>query len=222
MTWVEYSPFRVSRNLRHFPENKFIIMSCRSHWSLNPGWIRRDRGSRKKTQGAVGAADTFILSGQKQPGVSKDHLNTKVDKSGPWPSGHTGTVLPRSAVSLFTKHKARGRERVGQESLAEALLSVNFSTYRMQIPSLSVICQSTQNAVSVGENEIAFERWMNMMKTCTMHREYPQAYLIQAEHLRILLLAVSIARGIYFCPSSSGVCISGCLFQAFLKLFFWV
>lgn len=222
MTWVKFSSFRVSRNLRHSPENKFIIVSCRSHWSLNPGRIRRDRGSWKKPQGAVGAADTFILSGQQQPGVSKDHLNTKVDKSGPWPSGRVDTVLPRSAVSLFTKHKAWGRERVGQESLAEALLSVNFSTYRIQIPFLSMICQSTQNAVSVGENEIAFERWMNMMKTCTVHWDDPQAYLIQAEHLRILLLAVSIARRIYFCPSSSGVCISGFLFQAFLKLIFWV
>ena len=51
---------------------------------------RCDRGSWKKTQGAVGTADMFILSGQQQPGVSKDFLNTKVDKSGPWPSGHTG------------------------------------------------------------------------------------------------------------------------------------
>lgn len=37
-----------------------------------------------------------------------------------------------------------------------------------------------------------------MVKTCTMCRDDPWAHLIQGEHLKSLLLAVSVARGINF------------------------
>ena len=68
----------------------------------------------------------FILSGQQQPGIFKNYWYTKTDKSGPWPSGHAGTALPRSAISMFIEHKVWGCERAGQESLTDAVLSVNF------------------------------------------------------------------------------------------------
>ena len=58
----------------------------------------------------------------------KDYWYTKTDTSGPWPSGHAGPVLPRSATSLFTEHEVRGHARVGQESLTEPVLLVNFPT----------------------------------------------------------------------------------------------
>ena len=81
------------------------------HWSQ----VRCDPGKWKETQGAVGTADMFTLSRQQQLGVFIDFWYTKTDKSGPWPSGRTGAVLPRSAISLFTKQKLWGCERVGQE-----------------------------------------------------------------------------------------------------------
>ena len=72
----------------------------------------------------------FILSGQEQwqQGVFKDCWYTKTDQSGPWPSGHTGSGLPWSAISLFTEHKVWGHESMGQESLAKSGLSVHFLT----------------------------------------------------------------------------------------------
>ena len=88
-----------------------------------------DQGRWKKTRGAMGIADTFVVSRQRRR-VFKDYWYTKTDKSGPWPSGCARPVLPRSAVSLFTAHKQAvwGCETVGPEGPTESMLSVHFST----------------------------------------------------------------------------------------------
>ena len=54
-------------------------------------------------------------------------------------------MIPRSAISLFTEHKVRGRERVGQESLTDALLSVIFSTGKL-VPILADVINIFENS----------------------------------------------------------------------------
>ena len=79
--------------------------------------------------------------------------------------GHTCTVLQllhnyaRSAVSLFTEHKVREHEKLGQESLTDAMLSVNLSTLnhigdtlRMPPPGpqAALLCCTMDLAVKLG------------------------------------------------------------------------
>ena len=72
------------------------------------------------------SGSTAISPGGSSQEPSKTTDTLRQDRGGPWPSGHAGTVRPRSAIPLFTEH-ARPWER-GQGRLADAGLSVHPST----------------------------------------------------------------------------------------------
>ena len=67
-------------------------LHCCSHCSLNPGKARSELRGWKKTRGAVGTADMFILSGQQSW-----HKLTRHNLSPGWHSG------PNSLLSWLTQ-----------------------------------------------------------------------------------------------------------------------
>ena len=123
----------------NFTTNDWCLAAHTVHWTQGRKGVT---GKQEEDSGAVGTAEMCILSGQQQQqqqqqGVFKNYWYTKTDKSGLWPSRHTGPVLPGSAVPLFIEHKVWGSEREGQESLTDTMLSVNFSTTGLFLLSIS-------------------------------------------------------------------------------------